>query len=507
MASSRHSSFTNTYITETKRTVVVDIGSRFVKCGYASEGYPRNIFVAPKKWHNYGAILERSEEFKTINYKEWCEHLGYIFRRIFYRTLQCKPQDVKVIVCEQFTSTISFRRACAYVLLNQFQVNSIHFSDSLMSSVYVTGSDTGIVIDIGYSETRIGLVISGFICSNAYFDIGTGTKNVLIYLNEVLKIEFEKSHGVNTYTAISKESLEEILAQSCFCIPLNKDQDQVPKGIDVFKVVDVNGNICNVKLSGDVRSSIVNEIFFPTSDNSYSKNEVDNHEDENSHKRQPPSEDDLIGIFFKLLKFCPTDHRVNAIQNVLLCGGLASIPGFGFRFLQELKQVIAYFPTRYNMYKTCVDNLHITNTKVPTISIAWTGASILGSLKLRNKTMYDLKSLTRKAGDSSSSYALVTKSSEVAVKDTLNNNKELKGNKEIERIPVNNFTNVFDPSLLTREECSSAYLKWKHELLQRTKSIEDITSSPEKKANTIGTALALFAAARWRRKVVNKYST
>ena len=88
MASSRHSSFTNTYITETKRTVVVDIGSRFVKCGYASEGYPRNIFVAPKKWHNYGAILERSEEFKIINYKEWCEHLGYIFRRIFYKTLQ-----------------------------------------------------------------------------------------------------------------------------------------------------------------------------------------------------------------------------------------------------------------------------------------------------------------------------------------------------------------------------------------------------------------------------------
>ena len=125
--------------------------------------------------------------------------------------------------------------------------------------------------------------------------------------------------------------------------------------------------------------SAVTEIFFPTSDNSYSTNEVDNHEDENSHKRQPPSEDDLIGTFFKLLKFCPTDHRVNAIQNVLLCGGLASIPGFGFRFLQELKQVIAYFPTRYNMYKTCVDNLHITNTKVPTISIAWTGASILGS--------------------------------------------------------------------------------------------------------------------------------
>ena len=74
MASSRHSSFTNTYITETKRTVVVDIGSRFVKCGYASEGYPRNIFVAPKKWHNYGAILERSEEFKTINYKKWSTH-------------------------------------------------------------------------------------------------------------------------------------------------------------------------------------------------------------------------------------------------------------------------------------------------------------------------------------------------------------------------------------------------------------------------------------------------
>ena len=96
-------------------------------------------------------------------------------------------------------------------------MHSIQYFDSLESSLYITGSDSGIVVDIGFNECRVGVVALGYLCSNSYFDVPAGSKHVLHLLDNVLKLEHEKLYGAGSYVALSCKSLEEIISQVCFC--------------------------------------------------------------------------------------------------------------------------------------------------------------------------------------------------------------------------------------------------------------------------------------------------
>ena len=123
------------YATQNKRTVVIDIGSRFVKCGYAGEGHPRSIFPS-SQFVELGSDSEKFLPVAPKTYNSWCKYLSCLFRRVFYHVLQCKPKDVTVIICELISTTDSFRRACAFILLERFLVHSIQYVDSLESSLY-----------------------------------------------------------------------------------------------------------------------------------------------------------------------------------------------------------------------------------------------------------------------------------------------------------------------------------------------------------------------------------
>ena len=41
---------------------------------------------------------------------------------------------------------------------------------------------------------------------------------------------------------------------------------------------------------------------------------------------------------------CPVDMRLHVARNVVLCGGVADTPGFGFRLYKELGKTIASCP-------------------------------------------------------------------------------------------------------------------------------------------------------------------
>ena len=64
-------------------TVIVDVGSRYIKCGYAGEGYPRRIFTNSRT--DYG--FNGGNSLKITRYRSWCIFLGDVFRRIFYEIL------------------------------------------------------------------------------------------------------------------------------------------------------------------------------------------------------------------------------------------------------------------------------------------------------------------------------------------------------------------------------------------------------------------------------------
>ena len=197
-----------------------------------------------------------------------------------------------------------------------------------------------------------------------------------------------------------------------------------------------------------------------------------------------PFGDDLVGAFFKALRSAPVDNRLNAVRNVIFCGGLAEVPGLCNRFVEEVKSAARDLASTYGSFKACVDQMHITNTRILKANIIWTGASILGSLKVLNEGTYFRHTLS--INEKQKGFRGDRNHEDVVESSNINNNAEAE---------------AFQPHLLTREKIAESYLKWQNELVQISKSIDDMTTSPEKKANSRGAALALFAAARWRRKV------
>ena len=152
------------------------------------------------------------------------------------------------------------------------------------------------------------------------------------------------------------------------------------------------------------------------------------------------------------------------------------------RFVEEVKSAARDLASTYGSFKACVDQMHITNTRIVKANIIWAGASILGSLNILNEETYFRHTLSINEKQ-----------------------KDLSGDKNHEDLLENTSSNInaktFQPHLLTRGKISESYIKWQNELVQISKGIDDMTTSPEKKTNSRGSALALFAAARWRRKV------
>ena len=476
------------YATQNKRTVVVDIGTRYVKCGYAGEGHPRSVFPS-SHFNEFGSASKKSLSVAPESYNGWCAYLSGLFRHVFYRILQCKPREVNVVVCELVSTTDSFRRACAFILLERFLVHSIQYFDSLESSLYVTGSDSGIVVDIGFNECRVGVVALGYLCSNSYFEVPAGSKHVLHLLDNVLKLEHEKLYGAGSYVALSCKSLEEIISQVCFCEGIKTSPQLKKSGARMsekcaFNVIDINGSSREIEIDDSIRSSILDEVFFPSPpDTAKSDSQSTTGLNPEHYSREIiPFGDDLIGAFFKALRSTPVDNRLNAVRNVILCGGLAEVPGLCNRFVEEVKSAARDLASTYGSFKACVDQMHITNTRIVKANIIWAGASILGSLNILNEETYFRHTLSINEKQ-----------------------KDLSGDKNHEDLLENTSSNInaktFQPHLLTRGKISESYIKWQNELVQISKGIDDMTTSPEKKTNSRGSALALFAAARWRRKV------
>ena len=95
--------------------VVVDLGSVFIKCGFAGEGAPRLILPSP--------IAECLSEADPLSVPAWERIMATLFRTLFFRTLQIKPHEHRIVICEQYLAPSALRDGVARVLFEKFNVS------------------------------------------------------------------------------------------------------------------------------------------------------------------------------------------------------------------------------------------------------------------------------------------------------------------------------------------------------------------------------------------------
>ena len=154
----------------TQDRVILDIGARFIRAGFSGEAFPRCAIDALSKsdkevfWEeggwDPGLVEDRLERgIREVYSQYFPTPQGFPCTNIFGadegRYLLIDSKSRKVIVSEGTLLPYRIKEAICRVLFTYFQVPSITFLNSHVLALVSTGMRTGIVVDIGWHETRI----------------------------------------------------------------------------------------------------------------------------------------------------------------------------------------------------------------------------------------------------------------------------------------------------------------------------------------------------------------
>eukprot|EP00741_Cyanophora_paradoxa_P024464 tig00022075_g23621.t1 len=199
-----------------KRVVVVDIGTGFIKCGFAGENFPRAVFPCM-----VGRPVMRFEEkidgkqIKDINVGDECsdlrhaleisypvengiirnwEDMLYVFDYTFFDRLRIRPEECKVLLTEAPMNPKENREKLVRVMFEQYKFSAVYVQIQAVLTLYAQGLSTGVVVDSGEGVTHVVPVYDGFAIRNASRRINIAGRAVT---NHLIKLLTNRGYSFN----------------------------------------------------------------------------------------------------------------------------------------------------------------------------------------------------------------------------------------------------------------------------------------------------------------------
>eukprot|EP00752_Nemacystus_decipiens_P014826 g13199.t1 len=247
-----------------KQPVVIDLGSAFIRSGFAGE--PRPIHVVPSPIGRDGGDgggggggsggMNRTKE-------EWVELLTGVLSRLYTDSLQCRPRERKVVVCESMVSPRALREAVAHVLFSFLQVPSLHLCAGPAPALFCTGLDTGMVLDIGQSEAHVVAVYRGANLTSSYSCAPLGFLAVQERVAELIAEGEEDGQAAAStrqpegHRPLTSRELEDVVVRSCL-VPVGG----VPSAEQVTPMEFMFAGRRRVVATGGVRTAAAEQALF-----------------------------------------------------------------------------------------------------------------------------------------------------------------------------------------------------------------------------------------------------
>ena len=243
--------------------------------------------------------------------------------------LEIKPDKRRIIVLQDAWWPAPFQNALCKSFFRH-GCPGVQFIDSLHSAVFSTGSDSALVLDVGYHCTKISATMFGHIIPESvdwypcgFYSIMTEFK---ILMRESTKLDFDKFR-------VEDEQIEKAIARTCFVQPKhlhtndsnnnNNNSDKKdnnsneptfhPKSVSYEFNVRKQSAFC--KIAPSIRRKSCQVLF-------------------DSEKRN------IVHFLCDTLLKIPIDCRAKLVNNILLTGGTCSLPGFESRFVEEWKDAM-----------------------------------------------------------------------------------------------------------------------------------------------------------------------
>ena len=343
-------------------TVVLDIGQFSTKIGFAGEDSPSQVFltmVGKPKYQSVSVNYESKkssedeiyvgDEIQSIGlYKifhpiekgiivDWI-HFKIILDYIFYN-LRVDPTLVNILFAVHPLFPPKDLEKIFEVFLEQFQVMAFYPVLDSMLTLYSGGFQTGLIVEIGDSNTRIVPIYEGYKLEHAVRILDIGGRVLTRHMEHTLE-----AIGWSVDSSIRRELVRGLKEKACFVsLDYKEDLKRSEQYEKEYSLPDGS------TISLNKERFIVPEILFkPTSQ---------------------LEEDALHVAIMDVIEACDLDIRPDLLNNIFLSGGSSMFPNLKSRIYQELELELARRKKKSQM-------IRIIAPMERTFSV-WIGGSIL----------------------------------------------------------------------------------------------------------------------------------
>lgn len=342
-------------------TVILDIGQFASKAGFAGEDQPSKVFftvVGEPKYqqvdptlHDKGAkdlfvgdeiseamgLYKISHPIKNGRIQDW-NYFEKIIDYIFYN-LRADPVVSNVLYAVHPLCPIEDKRKLFEIFMEKYNCYGFYPVLDSMLTLYSGGFQTGLIIEIGDSSTRLVPMYEGFQLSHAIKVLDIGGATITEYMEHKLK-----SAGYSADSSVKKNLTRVIKEKACFVsLDFKEDMKRALEYKKSFTLPD--GEIVVI----DVLRFLVPELLFNPS---------------LFNLEIPPLHEAILDC----IEECDIDVRPKLLNNLFLSGGSSMFPNLKSRIYQELEVLLAK--------RKRIQTIRIIAPKERMFSV-WIGGSIL----------------------------------------------------------------------------------------------------------------------------------
>ncbi|XP_025423025.1 actin-related protein 10 [Sipha flava] len=327
-----------------KQCIVIDIGTKYTKFGFATEHSPRCIIRTCCEIDG----IPIPDIYKCKDAQNLTLALTNFIHILFYKHALIAPKDKKVIIVESLLSPTKFKEILAKVLFITYEVASLCFVPSHCASLFTLGISTALVFDVGYKEAILIPVCEGVPVLRLWQTMplaGEAVENII-----KTRINIGQLSPDESIDSIA----EDIKSRTCFVTTLKRSKILESGNTVEPKTTSVEYHINgerSIQIPGDIRETAYDVLFEENIDNM-----------------------SITTMILEAIVNSNVDTRLKLAENIVLMGGTVMAKGFMARLKEELLEKL-----KSPNYK----NLKIKNFKfhIPPASenyIAWLGGSIFG---------------------------------------------------------------------------------------------------------------------------------
>ena len=344
-------------------TVVLDIGQFSAKAGFAGEDMPSQVFftiVGTPKYRqiDYEYAGPRKDDFYVGNeiqsiglYKlyypinkgiiqDWLS-FEKIIDYIFYN-LRVDPSLVNVLFAVHPLFPYSDLKKLFELFLENYQCRAFYPVLDSMLTLYAGGFQTGLVVEIGDSLTRLTPIYQGYKLDHAIKHIDIGGRTLTRFMEKILG-----ERGFSADSSIRRELVRALKEKACFVsLDYKEDLKRVEQYEKEYSLPDGS----TISLAKE-RFEVPELLFNPSI--------------ELEERSLPEAIMDVIDM-------CDVDVRPDLLNNIFLSGGSSMFPNIKSRIYQELEIELARRSKKSQVIK-------IIAPRERTFSV-WVGGSILSMI-------------------------------------------------------------------------------------------------------------------------------